>query len=203
MVLVSPPMIMVSFWVSNRDTEITPGTWDNSGQSFTFNNATGSWTLNGGTISGGSLNFADGQMLVFASNNNLLSGVTVNGDLTFNTVSARTKLAGGTTFNTAHLAENSTSLGFAPGETLATTVLFEGAAGGTRAVEMNGTSGTFTVGPTGVIRTAAGLGSNAQIGGSFQFGGAMTLINNGLISSQTSAQSPRIIIILVAASRAG
>ena len=62
------------------------GTWNNSGQSFTFNAATGSWTLNGGSITGGSIGFADSQTLVIAANlANLLSGVTVNGDLTLNT----------------------------------------------------------------------------------------------------------------------
>ena len=55
---------------------------------------------------------------------------------------------------------------------------------------MNSTAGTFTVGPTGVIRTAAGLGGDAQIGGGFFFsGGAMALTNNGLISSQVSGRT--------------
>ena len=101
----------------------------------------------------------------------------------------RTKIAGGTTFNTAHLAEVQTDLGFAPGQTLSGTILFEGSPSGTRAVEMNGTAGTFTVGPTGVIRTAAGFGGDAQIGAFFFSGGAMALTNNGLISSQVSGRT--------------
>ena len=166
------------------------GAWNNSGQSFTFNAATGSWTLNGGSITGGSIGFADSATLVIAANpGNLLSGVTVNGDLTLNTTSAVTKIAGGTTFVTAHLAASATDLGYAPGQTLATTILFEGAVAGTRHVEMNGTAGSFTIGATGVIRTNAGLTGDGDIGGGQNFGGAMALTNNGLISSQVSGRT--------------
>ncbi len=166
------------------------GAWNNSGQNFTFNAATGSWTLNGGTITGGSLSFADSKTLAIAANTaNLLSGVTVNGDLTLNTISARTMIAVGTTFATAHLAANATSLGFAPGQTLSQTILFDGAANGIRHVELNGTAGSFTIGPSGVIRTNAGLTGDGDLGASFQYGGAMTLANNGLISSQVSGRT--------------
>lgn len=165
------------------------GAWDNSGQSFTLNAATGSWTVNGGSISGGTLGFANGQALLFTPNAaNVLSGVTVNGDLTLNSTDARTKIAGGTTFTTAHLGAQNAALGFAPGQTLAGTILFEGA-NHARYVEMNGSAGTFTVGPTGVIRTAAGFGGDVQIGSNVRYAGAMTLINEGLISSQSSGRT--------------
>jgi hypothetical protein len=166
------------------------GAWDNSSQDFTLNAATGSWTVNGGSINGGSISFADSKNLFFGgTNNNLLNGVTVNGDLTLNTNGARTKIGGGTTFTTAHLGNDVTGLGFAPGQTLAGAILFEGAVGGVRHVEMNGTAGTFTVGTTGVIRTNAGLTGDADIGGPSLYGGAMTLANNGLISSQVSGRT--------------
>ena len=86
--------------------------------------------------------------------------------MTLNLAGARTKVAGGTTFNTAHLAASSSSLGFAPGQTLNGTILLQGAGTSTRFVEMNGTSGTFTIGATGVLRTTAGLAGNGQIGAS-------------------------------------
>ena len=182
------------------------GTINNAGQrqSFTLNNATGSWTLKGGSLSGGTLGFADSKTLVIAANgSNLLSGVTVNGDLTLNTTSAVTKIAGGTTFTTAHLAGNATSLGFAPGQTLSGTILFEGAVAGTRHAEMNGTAGTFTIGATGVIRTNAGLTGDGGIGDSQNFGGAMTLINQGLISSQVSGRTITIATASLANSATG
>ena len=170
------------------------GTLTNSASTLTLNSATGSWTLNGGTINGGTLAFADGQNLIIASNNsNLLSGVTVNGDLLLNLASARTRIAGGTTFTTAHMGANSTGLGFAPGQTLSGTILFEGAPTSTRFVEMNGTAGTFTIGATGIVRTETGLGGSAQVGGGNVFGGAMTLLNQGLISSQTSGRTVNLV----------
>ena len=166
------------------------GTLNNASSTLTFNNATGSWTLNGGTVTGGVLAFTGGQNLLIAPNsNNLLSAVAVNGDLILNTASARTRIAAAASFKTAHLMASSSSLGFAPGQNLVGTIVFEGAATGTRYVEMNGTTGNFTIGTTGVIRTGAGLGGAGQIGSGTQFGGAMTLINQGLISSQTGGQA--------------
>ena len=149
----------------------------------------GAFQMSGGTISNTTVNVTGGTLLIAANGGNLLSGVTVNGDLNLNTTSAQTKIAGGTTFTQAHLAANASSLGFAPGQMLAGTILFEGAVGGTRYVEMNGTAGTFTIGATGVIRTNAGLTGDGNIGGTQNFGGAMALVNQGLISSQVSGRT--------------
>ena len=165
--------------------------WNNSGQSFTFNAATGSWTLNGGIDHWRHARLRRQQTLVIAANTgNLLSGVTVNGDLTLNTTSAVTKIAGGTTFTTAHLAASADRPRLCAGaDARPATILFEGAVAGTRHVEMNGTAGSFTIGATGVIRTNAGLTGDGDIGGGFNFGGAMALTNNGLISSQVSGRT--------------
>src|SRR4029079_4440154 len=51
------------FHYSSGTVNVT-GTMGNTSASFTLNNSTGSWNLAGGTISGGSLNFADGKTLV-------------------------------------------------------------------------------------------------------------------------------------------
>ena len=180
----------IGTWSNTGGTVNINGTILNTASTLTLNSSTGSWMLNGGTISGGALGFANGQTLLIASNAaNLLTGVTVNGDLTLNVTSAATRIAGGTTFTTAHLAANAASLGFAPGQTLAGTVSFEGAVAGVRHVEMNGSPGTFTVGATGIIQTTAGLTGDGNIGGSQNYGGAMTLANQGLISSQVSGRT--------------
>ncbi|MEX2309338.1 MAG: hypothetical protein WD738_17185, partial [Pirellulales bacterium] len=152
-----------------------------------INLAAGTYSLAGGTIDNSTVNAT--VPINFTNASNTLSGVTVNGDLTLNTTSAATKIAGGTTFTQAHLAANATSLGFAPGQTLSGTILFEGAIGGNRVVEMNGTAGAFTIGASGVIRTNAGLTGDGNIGGAQNFGGAMTLANAGLISSQVSGRT--------------
>jgi hypothetical protein len=54
---------------------------------------------------------------------------------------------------------------------------------------MNGNDGDFTVGSTGVILTGSGFGGYGEIGGGYYYGGAMMLLNQGLISSQTAGQT--------------
>lgn len=168
------------------------GTLLNTGRNLILDSATGSWALQDGTISGGTIGSVGGQSLSTTSGStfNTLTGVRINGDLDLTAVNSGVRIAGSTTFTTAHLASAFTNLGFAPGRTLNGTILFEGPDGGNqRIVGMNGNAGTFTIGPNGVIRTSAGLGGDAQIGTSVAgYGGAMTLTNRGLISSQVAAR---------------
>ncbi|MBI5758610.1 MAG: hypothetical protein HZA46_08840, partial [Planctomycetales bacterium] len=146
------------------------------------------FTLNGGTLSGGTVNFADDRTLEFTNNlDNRLSGVTVNGDLTLEAIFAKVRIEGGTTFANAHLSGYYSTLGFAPGQTVTGNILFEGSSSGSRIVQMNGTSGTLTIGPTGSIKTVAGFGG--WNGGIYNDGttfgnGEITLVNQGLISAE-------------------
>ncbi len=167
------------------------GAWNNNGQSFSINTDAGVWTLDGGTITGGTLNIAAGQTLrVGQTPGNLLTGVTINGAINVSSNAARVKIANGTTFTTARVVGFSAGLGFAPGQTMNGTVLFEG---GGSFLEMDGTPGTLTVGAAGVIRMTAPGGSNATIGSDILYaGGAMTLVNNGLISNQSSGSNMTI-----------
>jgi PEP-CTERM motif len=166
------------------------GTLNNAGNSILLNNSTGSWTVAGGTLSGGMVNFADGRTLSFTSSvSNQLTGVTVNGDLTLSAVNARARIGPGTTFTTAHLANQTAELGFSPGAVMNGTILMEGATGGNdRYVGMTA-AGTLTIGATGVVRSNTGLGAEGQIGAGNQFTGAMALTNQGLISSQVSGRA--------------
>jgi hypothetical protein len=165
------------------------GTVNNTGNNITLNSNTGSWNLLGGTISGGSLSFANGQTLNLTSSNGNLIGLTVNGDLNFPTTFARVLIGAGTTFNTAHLIGQGAEIGFGAGATLSGTVQAEGAAPSGRFVTM-GSAGSFTIGATGVIKTFTGFGSDLQIGGNgFVFASVMNLTNNGLISSEVSGRT--------------
>ena len=187
-----------SFATANLGTlSLTPGSqvnvtgaWDNSGQIYNLNNATGSWTLNGGTISGGTLNITGGETLLITANvNNLLTGVTVNGDLTLNTMNADEYRRGDDVYDRAHDGQFLRPE-FAPGQTLTGTILFEGTGGGTRYVTTSGVGSTFTIGPTGVIRTQTGFTGNGQIGTNPSLGQTISqLTNQGLISSQTSGRT--------------
>src|SRR6185436_7248885 len=51
------------------------------------------------------------------------------------------------------------------------------------------TAGSLTVGASGVIKTVAGLGTDAFVGVGFNNTAAMALTNNGLISSQVSGRT--------------
>lgn len=173
------------------------GAWNNSGQSFSINAGNGTWTLDGGTITGGTLDFTGGKTLICAGNvANRLNGVTVNGDLTMSESFAHMKIEGGTTFATARLTGGESDLRFAPGSTLNSTILVGGASNVIRYVSMNGTAGAFTIGATGVIRTEGGTVGTCVIGlptNNYYPNGAMTLTNNGLISSQATGSSIEIL----------
>jgi hypothetical protein len=161
-------------------------------KTLTLDATTGSWNLSGGTINGGTLQQLDGQMLQVSSNeNNRLKGVTVAGDLTLSASGARVRIEGGTTFANAHLSGGNSFLMFAPGSVLTGNILFEGGDGSSRAVTMNGTSGTLTVAPGASIRTVAGFGGSVDLGASFYFAsrGSMTLVNQGTIESAAAGRT--------------
>ena len=158
------------------------GTLNNTGATLTLNATTGSWNLAGGTISGGTLAFADGQtLLVTASGTNRLVGVIVNGDLTLSQNSAVVRFNNVTLNGTAHLT-NSSSIAFEGTQSLNSgTISFDDATG--NVVEMQA-AGTLTVGAAAAIR-----GNTGTIGGSRYFGAAMTLVNQGLISAEVSGKT--------------
>jgi hypothetical protein len=165
------------------------GTLDNNSATLPLSSTTGSWNLLGGTINGGQITFANGQTLnITSTGGNVLNNVAIAGDLSLATDGAHVALTGSTSFNTAHLIGNGTSVGFGPGYTLNGTVLFEGAGSQSRYVESSG-AGTLTIGATGAIKTAAGFAGTANIGGSNWYGGSMTLVNNGLIRSDVSGRT--------------
>ncbi|HEY7090323.1 MAG TPA: PEP-CTERM sorting domain-containing protein [Tepidisphaeraceae bacterium] len=165
------------------------GTINNTGNNLTLNSNTGSWNLLGGTITGGSLSFANGQTLNLTSSNGVLSGLTVNGDLSFPTSFSRVLISNGTTFATAHLFGANSEIGFTGGSTLNSTIQFEGTTGSARYLTLS-SAGSFTIGSSGVVKTVAGLTGDVQFGGGgFAFSSAMNLVNNGLISSEVAGRT--------------
>lgn len=177
------------------------GTMLNTGNTLTLNADTGSWRLSGGTIQGGIVNCADGQSLRvtdipdnFLNYSNLLSGVTVNGDIHIDVISG-VGIVNGTTFHTVHMSGGSSLLSFGAGGSLTSTVLFEGEDSDYRSIHVNG---AFTVSSSGVIRTTPDLnnpytgnyiGTKMGSAGEDGRGGPMSLVNQGLISSETSGQT--------------
>src|SRR6185295_8085857 len=134
------------------------------GNTVTFNGATGSWNLLGGTIIGGTIAFPGADRLVMTTSGVTLSNVQVNGELLFDTTSAIALMSGTTRFTAARLQAGNATVQFSPGYTLLDLVVAEGATIGTRSVVgALGGAGTLTVGPGGVIRLAAGSGANLNI----------------------------------------
>lgn len=147
--------------------------------------ATGSWRLQGGTISGGSVTLAGGASLLLTSGNGTLNNVAYGGDLFADTVSANVTLQGSTTFGTLHLQASGTVGYLSPGYVLTNAIVAEGAATGSRAVSIGVGNGAATIGPTGSITLAAGVGADLSIQNNFQ----LTLTNNGLIRSAATGHT--------------
>lgn len=166
------------------------GTLDNTGNTLALNAATGDWTLSG-TLSGGNVTFADGARLLVGNTNSTarLLNVTVQGDVILEQNNARLKVEGTTSFNNLRLAFGNTSVGFGPGTTLSGNIIGEGTNTGGRYVEMNGTSGTFTIGSGSSIIQATNCGGALNVGQGFWFGGTMKLVNNGTIAANAATKT--------------
>jgi hypothetical protein len=162
------------------------GTLNNASNTLTLGGTTGSWTLNGGTISGGVLAFAAGSTLLLTANNaNTLSGVTLNNDLAIDTGNSL-KIAGGLIMGTGvsirFTGTGGATLGLAGTQTIAA---------GEFIFQNTGTSTLGLVGP-GTVTLGPGVrisGGNGAIGPTVLGGAAGTLINQGTISANVSGQT--------------
>jgi len=166
---------------SNAEVRIMSGsTILNTGNTLTLNSSTGSWRLFGGTISGGTLAFADGRTLdITPIDSNRLLGVTVDGGL--NVGNGRVRIGAGTTFKGARLAGG--TLTFEAGSTIT------GPISGAGTIETSQGSVTLTLAAGAVIRTEVGVVGNLTIASGAS---DLTLRNEGLVSSQVSGQTLRV-----------
>ena len=173
------------------------GTLDNTGRNIALNAATGDWTIDGGTISGGTVTCSGGARIIASgtSSNNRLLNVAVSGDVVLNSANSRVKIEGTTTFTNLRLAAADTSVGLGDGVVITGNIIGEGASTTARRVEMNGANGTVTISNTGSIRTVAGLAGSLNIGPGYWFGGNMTLVNNGLIASDVATTSTDEVVV--------
>ncbi len=162
------------------------GTITNTGNTIQLNATTGSWNMASGSIVGGTMNFADGTTLRTTTSGGTLSSVALNGELVVSTASSSITLAGTTSFTAARLTGSNVTLNMAPGYTLNSLVVAEGATAGTRNITMAvGGVGTVTFGPSAVVRLAAGTGGGLNLNNS----SVATLVNNGLISAEATGQT--------------
>jgi hypothetical protein len=155
------------------------GTLDLTGDALTLNATTGSWTLDRGTIRGGTVTLSEGAKLIIENNiPSTLDGVTLNGDLDVTSTLARVIIRNGLTLNGSLLVDRGGIINFAGNQTFATgSIVFGGILGGgswpnSFTIDNNT---TLTLGPAVVVR-----GKQATINGNG------TLINEGLISADVA-----------------
>ncbi len=159
------------------------GTINNASATLTLNALTGSWSLLGGVINGGTVNLTGGSTLIATTTASTLNGVAVNGELVLNS-SGRINLSGATSVTTIRLAGPNSSLGLTADTVLSnSTIIFEGAGGGSRIIGTNGQAGTVTLTSTVAIQVAAGLGANPTLGDTnMTLNSAATITNSSIRS---------------------
>ena len=160
------------------------GILDNANSTLVLNNATGSWNLDGGTVSGGVISLADGQGLIATGHpGNRLIGVTLNGDLLLSERNASLRINGLTLNGKARLSGVSAHLTFEETQTFATgAISFEGS-DGIQYIAVEGAH-TLTIGPTVTIS-----GGRGQIGGLSVSSATNHIVNQGTITANVAGQA--------------
>lgn len=138
------------------------GALGNANATFTLNASTGSWNVQQGQITGGTLVFADGQSLRFPDSYGTLFNVQLVSDLYLFGPHEGVILTGATRVRSIHLAGADTSLGFLNGYNLHDPVYAEGAGTGQRTISGSGT-GIAIIAADALIRMDASCGGNLSI----------------------------------------
>jgi len=153
------------------------GDLDLTGDTLTLDATTGTWTLIGGTIMGGTVTQTDEGRLLFSTTAGTLDGVSVNGDLDLTTGGSRLLIRNGLSLNGIVRIDNNGGIAFTGVQTFDNaSVVFEGNSGSLSA-EGNA---ILTLGPGMVVRGKTGTISRPI----FQ-GLGSHIINEGLISADT------------------
>ncbi|MCU0708058.1 MAG: PKD domain-containing protein [Pirellula sp.] len=175
-----------AFTRTNGGTVRLEGALNNTSSTLNINSSTGSWQVVNGQITGGAIDYSDGEQLLFLANeNNRLTDVTLLDELQL-IESSYVELYGSTTFPTARLivtiggAGVQPQLAVAPGYVLPGNVYFAGIHPNNRTLRVDGV-GTMTI-PAGVsVETTPDFGGSAFVGSTNQ-----TVINQGTIRSGTA-----------------
>jgi hypothetical protein len=161
-------------FTNNAGNVVIVGTMNNAA-GLTLNAATGSWTLAGGTINGGTIAQTQGSRLLFApSTDSTLNGVTFDSTLRVSGSSARVR-ALSTTAPAYALDVNGAGIGFEPGRVLNQTVTVNSVAGNS-GIETVG-DGSLTLGTSGRIEVLSGSLTIGQ----FWYSGSRSLEVQGTI----------------------
>ena len=200
--------VLGTFVNSGSSVNVT-GTLNDAGVTLAINAATGSWSLAGGTIKGGTYTSSGGNELIFTSAGGTLDGVTANANLDLSQgQGVSVTIVDGLTLNgTAELGSSDTSnsrsgsMIFSGSETLAGTgiVLMAGGAGsGGNSLSVRGAGSALSIGSAIAISVANGsiscdsgatLTTSGNITAALQDASLAMNINGALVNHGTIAAS--------------
>ncbi|MCB9852596.1 MAG: immunoglobulin domain-containing protein [Phycisphaerales bacterium] len=124
---------------------------DNADDSLLLDSSTASWVFAGSTITGGTIDFADGMVMNIAGTNQL-NNVSVNGELLMEESGGRAYIQGSTTFETARLNGYDSALRFDPGGVVSGDVWFGGDDSRYRYVELQSNGAAVTIPATSTLQ---------------------------------------------------
>lgn len=167
------------------------GTLDNVGNTLQLDAATGSWSLFGGKINGGTVTATEGSKLLLTSSGGTLDGVTLNGDLDATASSSYATIVNQLTLNGVATLGSQARLLFANTQTLngTGTVVFQDFSNNALISVTNNM--TLTIGADITVRGGASSNNGANIGGSLYWssGANTSLVILGTINADTAGRS--------------
>lgn len=159
------------------------GNLNNTASEVVFDSSTGSWLLQGGSVTGGILRFRDGESLQFSSSTqNRFTSVFVDGDIALSSPSASLRIAGTTLSGDIRLSGDGATLTLASPHEFGGLISLDGSSGATRRIALE-PAAVLTVGPSAVLR--GGRGEIAPV----TPGTANGVVNLGLISADVAGQT--------------
>jgi hypothetical protein len=158
------------------------GAWNNTAATYTFSSAGGGFSLEGGTITGGTINPGGGFGLRMGNTTNTLNGVNYTGEVRLDTNASRFRLQGGSTIGGVRVSSTSTGVSVAPGTVVNFPIVIDSNSNiGTFGLDVEGT-GTLTLGPSASITSVGTWTGTISLGSSWWSNAATEFINNGTIA---------------------
>lgn len=168
-------ILTVNSLTSNRDLAISGELAINAAASISS-----TINLTGGSLVGGSWNLTNPVGVRGTSSGGFITNANINGTIVLDITTgqpANLQIEGTTRFFATRLRGNGSELAFAPGYVLNDTITAEGASGGVRLLNFQGTA---RIGPTGSLGFAAGTFTTIICSASTQFRNAGTINATGL-----------------------
>lgn len=170
------------------------GRLDNTGQSVTLNDSTGTWRLHGGTIVGGSLGGIGSNHLSPTSAAGTIDSVNLTSELLIDDGgNARAIIIGASTLTSVRMTVPNAGVLLANGMVINYPIIADCPTFSSQSVEGATAGATLTIGPSGSIATSPSNRATLFVGETFWAPqNTATLINQGLISSSSDARELRI-----------